>query len=191
MQKGSYSQVARQDNPYHLVADKEHFSKGPRSHPGLSDDEFYTTSEMTCQGKGVQPRGSGVGDRNSTNTRQRSTNPFESDYSPERQIPNYLELENFNDAKTSGSDFTVPDSDEIQILEAQCAEQEAIRRKRQQVRDELIRKNHEKKLELKRRLASLRRDNEAKINDEPLEIMGEVEQLKLQEQKLLQAQNLS
>ena len=55
----------------------------------------------------------------------------------------------------------------------------------------MIRKNHEKKLELTRRLASLRRDNEATINDEPPEIVGEVEQLKLQEKKLLQARNVS
>ena len=53
MQKGSYSQekMRRKDNPYHLVADKEHFSKGPRSNPGFSDDEFYNTPKMICQVK--------------------------------------------------------------------------------------------------------------------------------------------
>ena len=126
MQKGSYSQVARQDNLYHLVADKEHFSKGPWSHPGLSDDEFYNTQELIGQGRSVQPYMLVMGDRNSMNTRQRSTNPFESDYSPERPIPKHLEPESFNDVKTSGSEFTVPDFDEIRILEVECAEQESI-----------------------------------------------------------------
>ena len=37
----------------------------------------------------------------------------------------------------------------------------------------------------------MRRSNEATTNDEPPEIVGEVEQLKLQEQKLLQAQNMN
>ena len=48
MQKGGYSheQIVRENNPYHLVADKEHFSKGPRSHPSLSDDEFYNTLKV-------------------------------------------------------------------------------------------------------------------------------------------------
>ena len=48
VQKGNFSreQTTRKDNPYHLVADKEHFAKGPRSHPGLSDNEFYNTLEM-------------------------------------------------------------------------------------------------------------------------------------------------
>ena len=55
VQKGSYSheKIERKDNPYHLVADKEHFSKGPRSHPGLSDDEFYNTPKnctTSCTG---------------------------------------------------------------------------------------------------------------------------------------------
>ena len=50
VQKGNFSheQTARKDNPYHLVADKEHFAKGPRSQPGLSDDQFYNTPEMIC-----------------------------------------------------------------------------------------------------------------------------------------------
>jgi len=115
MQKGGYSheQIVRENNPYHLVADKEHFSKGPRSHPGLSDDEFYNTPEMIGQGKNVQPRVLGIGDRNSINTRQRSTNPFEADCSPERLIPKHLEPESFNDVKTSSSEFTIPDFNEI------------------------------------------------------------------------------
>ena len=151
-QKGGYSheQIVRENNPYHLVVDKEHFFKGPRSHLGLSDDEFYNTSKMISQGRGVQPYVLGMGDRNSTNTCQHSKNRFESDYSPERPIPKHLEPKSFNDVKTSGSEFTIPDSDEIQILEAECAEQEAIKRRKQQAREELIKKNHEKKLELLR-----------------------------------------
>ena len=81
------------DNPYHLVADKEHFSKGPTSHPGLSDDEFYANSEMICQGRKLQLRVLEMGDRNSTNTRQHSTNPFESDCSP---TPPLVILKNSN-----------------------------------------------------------------------------------------------
>ena len=151
-QKGGYSheKIVRENNPYHFVADKEHFSKGPRSHPGLSGDEFYNTPKVIGQGRSVQPCMLGMGDRNSTNTRQNSTNPFESNYSPERSIPKRLELESFNDVKTSGSEFTVPDSDEIHILEAECAEQEAIKRRKQQAREELIQKHREKKLELTR-----------------------------------------
>ena len=50
VQKGNFSheQTTRKYNPYHLVVDKEHFSKGLRSHQGLSDDEFYNTLELIC-----------------------------------------------------------------------------------------------------------------------------------------------
>ena len=64
-------------------------------------------------------------------------------------------------------------------MEAECAEQEAIKRRKQQAREELIKKNHEKKLELLRRIAALRRSNEMAINDEQPEIVGEVEKLRL------------
>ena len=114
MQKVNYSQkqVARKDNTYHFAIEKEPFSKGPRSHPSLSNDNFYNTPKMICQEKFVQPPALSMGDRNSNNLFQCSTNPFMSDYSPEKVRPKHLEPESFNDEKTSSSKFTVPDPNE-------------------------------------------------------------------------------
>ena len=89
---------------------------------------------MMCQGKIVQPHALGVGDRNSTNTCQHSINPFESDYSPERIVPRHLELESFNEDKTSDSELNAPDPNELLVLREKCVEQEANNRKFLKVR---------------------------------------------------------
>ena len=44
-----------------------------------------------------------------------------SDLSLKGARPRHLELESFSDDKTSSSDFTIPDQDEIEILRRQLA----------------------------------------------------------------------
>lgn len=84
MQKGSHlqEQIERNDNTHHSATEKGHFPKGPRSHVGLSDDDFYNTSKEICQEKIMQSHTFGLEGRTSNNIFQLSTNPFMSDYSP-------------------------------------------------------------------------------------------------------------
>ena len=124
-----------------------------------------------------------MGDRNSMNTCQCSTNPFESDYSPERIAPRHLEPERFNEDKTSDSELTVPNPNELLILREKCAEQEAENRQRLKARDEEITKHFEEKQELLGRIAFLKKQKET---TEQLGIVGQVEQLRLQEAILSQ-----
>ena len=165
----------------HLLSNKEHFAKGPRSQPGLSNDEFYNTPEMICQGRIVQACALDMGDRNSMNTHQRSTNPFDSDFSPRKMVSRHLEPESFNEYKTSDSELTVPDPNELLILRERCAEQEAENRQRLKARDEEITRHFEEKQELLRRIAFLK---EQKKTAEPPGIVTQVEQLRLQEAML-------
>ena len=50
-------------------------------------------------------------------------------YSPKKVRPKHLELESFNDEKTSSFEFTIPDLDENDILRIQLVEKEAIDRR--------------------------------------------------------------
>ena len=172
----SHEQIARKDNPYHLVVDKEHFTKGPRSQPSLSDDEFYNTPEMICQGRIVQTCALDMGDRNSMNTCQHSTNPFESDYSLERIIPRHLEPEIFNEDKTFDSELIVPDPNELLVLREKCVEQEANIRRCRKAKEEKITRHVKEKHELLRQIAFLKKQKETA---EKLAIVGQVEQLRL------------
>ena len=152
----------------------------------MSDDDFYNTPKMICQGKIIQPCALGVGDRNSTNTHQRSTKPFASDFSPERTIPRHLEPKSFNEDKTSDSKLTIPDPNELLVLREKCAEQEAITRRCIKAREEQITNNFEEKQELLRQIAALKKKNEMAASVGQLEIVGQVEQPRLQEKKLSQ-----
>lgn len=97
MQKGNYSQeeIAWKDNVYLSTTKREPFYKGPRSHLGLSNDDFYNTPKIICQEKVVQPHALTLGDRNNNDLFQHSRNPFMSDYSPKRERLKHLELESF------------------------------------------------------------------------------------------------
>ena len=67
------------------------------------------------------------------------------DYSPKKVRPKHLDLESFNEDKTSNSEVIVPDSKEIQTLREQLVEQEAIDRIFQKEREEKIMKSYEEK----------------------------------------------
>ena len=84
-------------------------------------------------------------DRTSNNLFQCSTNPFMSDYSPEKVGPRHLEPKSFNDEKTFGSKFSIPDLDENENLKAHLAKKEAINRRFYKEREEVIMKNYEEK----------------------------------------------
>ena len=142
--------MARKDYSYHSTIEKEPFSKGPQSHLGLSDDDFYNTPEMICQEKVVQLCPLSLGDGNRNNLFQYSTNPFMSNYSPRKVRPKHLEPESFNDEKTTNSKFMVPDPNENEILRIQLVEQEATDRSFQKEREEKIMKAYEEKQELLR-----------------------------------------
>lgn len=152
MQKGNYSheKMARKDDTYISSIEKELFYKGPRSHPSLSDDDFYNTPKMIFQEKVEQPHTLSLDDRHSNNIFQHSTNSFMSDYSLERLRRKHLETEIFNDEKTSSFEFTIPYPDENEILRMQLAEKEAFDRKFQKEREENIMKSYEEKQELLR-----------------------------------------
>lgn len=121
------------------------------------------------------------GDKNSNNIFQRSTNPFISDYSLEKVRPKHLELESFNDEKTSSSKFTVLDANENEILRVQLAKKEAIDRRFQKEGEEKIMKAYEEKQELLRKIAALMKKNEIAASAWQPKIMGLVEKLRMQE----------
>ena len=73
-------------------------------------------------------------------------------------------------------------------MRAQLVEQEAIDRRFQKERKEKIMKAYEEK-ELLRRIAALKKKNEITTSAWQLEIVGQVEQLKLQEKKLIKNQD--
>ena len=47
--------TSRESNIHHSTIEIVPFSKGLRSHPTLSDDDFYNTPKMICHEKVVQP----------------------------------------------------------------------------------------------------------------------------------------
>ena len=73
--------------------------------------------------------------------------------------PRHLEPKSFSDDKTSSSDFTIPDPDEIEVLRRQLAEQEAIDRRLHKEREENIMKAFEEKQTFLRRIAALKQKN--------------------------------
>ena len=146
---------------------------------------------MVCHKKVVQPPIFSLENRTRNNIFQHSTNPFSSDYSPEKVRPRHLEPESFNDEKTSGSEFTIPDPDENEILRAQLAKQEVIDKRFQKEREEVITKNYEENKELLRRNAALKKKNEIAASAWQPEIVLQVEHLKRQEQKLDKWQGLT
>ena len=105
-----------------------------------------------------------------------------------RARPRHLEPESLSDDKTSSSDFTIPNPDDIETLRMQLAEQEAIDRRLQKEREEKIMKAFEEKKTLLRRIAALKQKNEVATGVVQPEIIDQVEQLRTQEQRLLGSQ---
>ena len=66
----------------------------------------------------------------------------------------HLDPESFNDGKTTSSEFTIPDPNEIEVLRMQVAKEEAIKRKFQKEREEKVIKAYEEKQDLLRRVAA-------------------------------------
>ena len=114
-----------------------------------------------------------------------------SDSSLKGTRPRHLEPKSFSDDKTSSSDFTILDQDEIEILRRQLVEQEAIDRRLQKEREEKIMKAFQEKQTLLKRIAALKQKNEVATGVLQPEIIDKVEQLRTQEQRLLgnQTQN--
>ena len=81
------------------------------------------------------------------------------------------------------------DPDENEILRIQFSKQQAIHRRIQKERKEIIMKTYEEKQELLRWITALKKKNEIATSARQPEIVSQVEQLRLQEQKLLQNQD--
>ena len=69
MQKGSYSQKqpVGKDNIHHSAVENVPFLEDSRSHPTLSNDDFYNTLEMICHEKVEQPLEFSLKNRTSNN----------------------------------------------------------------------------------------------------------------------------
>ena len=103
-------------------------------------------------------------------------------------MPRHLKPESFNEDKTSESELTVPDPNEFLVLREKCAEQETDNRKCLKAREEQITKYFEEKQELLRQISVLKKQNE--MAEQP-GIVGQVEQLRLQEAMLSQNLNIN
>ena len=95
----------------------------------------------------MQPSMFGREGRASNNLFQHSTNPFASDFSPEEVRPRHLDPESYNDEKTTGSEFTIPDPDENEILRAQLAKKEATNKRFRKEKEERVMKVYQEKQE--------------------------------------------
>ena len=117
-QKGNHSQeqVLRTKNTQHIVEERGSSGRDARSHHGLSDDDFFDTPQVLYQERIVPQDTSNLSERSLENSFQYEKGPPMSDSSLERARPRHLEPESLSDDKTSSSDFTIPDPDEIETL---------------------------------------------------------------------------
>ena len=68
-----------------------------------------------------------------------------SDHSPKRTRHKHLEPESCNDERTTSFEFTIPNPNRVNILRMQLVEKEAIDRRLQREREEVIMKDFEEK----------------------------------------------
>ena len=146
-QKGNHCQekFLRIKNTQHIVEERGSSGRDARSHHGLSDDDFFDTPQVLYQERIVQQDISNLDARNLDKYFQYGKSPPMSDSSLKGARPRNLEPESFSDDKTSSSNFTIHDLDEIETLRRQLAEQEAIDRRLQKEREENIVKALEEK----------------------------------------------
>ena len=94
----------------------ESSSRNSRSHHGLSEDDYFHTPKVLYQEKVMHQDAPNLNDKNSDKLFKHIKNPLMFDPPLEKTRSKHLEPESCSDERTTSSNFTILDPNEMDFL---------------------------------------------------------------------------